>query len=281
MAADNNITNIEIAIQHSVIALIRVFRDFLNKNIELARICRLAVLLKESGVNPGSDLYKKLALLCIEMQKDDGGWSDVLESIWCILLLNIFDEFPDPIKKAYKWLSGQSNDNGGWGNSIRDSARIPNTGLLLYFLPQLSSSKHINWLENKWIDEFKLQPCLTYKAAFTLLALRKNKYNINNQDIITNALQWLCTQQNSDGGWGPWKEHPIGSDPWCTGICMVAIQEYQNKISQQVLANALKWLLENQLPNGLWRYHYIEEGSCWALYSLVRGYRLLNDCKVG
>lgn len=276
-AVDNGLTNIETSIHRSIISLSRITRDFLNKKIELTRICRLAVLLKESGVNPDAIIYRKLASACVELQKDDGGWVDVLETMWCISLLNIFGEFSNPVEKAFKWLREQSNENGGWGKSIRDSGRIPVTGLILYFLPKLSSQRHLNWLENKWMQEWESVPCLTYKAAFTLLAFSENKYTPKTQDIIVKTIQWLCTQQNNDGGWSPWRDHPVGSDPWSTGICMVALLQYPNKIPKKVLLNAMKWLRENQLPNGLWRYHYIEEGSSWALYSMVKGYSLLNE----
>lgn len=274
---DNGLTNIETLIHRSIISLSQITRDFLNKKIELTRICRLAVLLKESGVNPDTIIYRNIASTCIELQKDDGGWADVLETMWCISLLNIFSEFSNPVKKAFIWLREQSNENGGWGKSIRDAGRIPVTGLILSFLPQLSSQKHLSWLENMWIQEWKSEPCLSYKAAFTLMSFSMNKYSPDNHNFIPDTINWLSNQQNDDGGWGPWKEHPVGSDPWCTGICMIALLQYPDKITKKVLVNAMRWLRENQLPNGLWRYHYIEEGSSWALYSMVKGYSLLNE----
>ena len=39
---------------------------------------------------------------------------------------------------------------------------------------------------------------------------------------------------------------------------------------------SLEWLKEKQLPNGLWPYHYIDDGSAWALFALTMGYSFLN-----
>ena len=276
MGAGEDLPDIETAIHRSVNSLCQIVRDFLNKDIELIRICRIAVLLKESGVKPETSLYHNLAKKCIDMQRDDGGWTDVVETMWCTIVLDLFNEFSDPVEKALIWIRGQEHKDGGWGKSVRDSGRIPVTALLLYLLPQLSSDQNLKWLENEWYQEQKQDPCLTYKAAFTLMAFSQNNYHPENHDLITDTIRWLFDQQNDDGGWGPWEGHPVGSDPWCTGIGMVGLFQYPDKFPQEVLLKALKWLREKQLPNGLWPYHYIEEGSGWALYALVMSYKILN-----
>ena len=276
MDASKDVPAKETVVQQSVISLSRTVCNFLHKGIELTRICRLAVLLKESGMNPNAILYRELAEKCIDSQRDDGGWTDVTETIWCVSLLNFFDEFSSFVGKALQWLENQRGADGGWGKSKRDTARIPVTGLLLYLLPQLSSDQDIKWLENKWYQELEVEPCLTYKAAFTLMAFRRNGYLPMNQDLIAETIHWLCDQQNDDKGWGPWKGHPVGSDPWCTAIGTIGLLQYPDKSPQKVLSNGLKWLEEKQLPNGLWPYHYIDDGSSWALYALTMGYSLLT-----
>jgi len=276
MAADKDVPDIETAIHRSVISLSQITRDFLRKEIELSRICRIAVLLKKSGVDSDNILFHKLVKKCTDMQRSDGGWTDVIETMWCATLLNIYSEFSDYVEKALKWLRNQSCNDGGWGKSIRDCGRIPVTGLLLYLLPQLSSDENLKWLENKWRQEQKREPCLTYKAAFAMMAFNKNNYQPGNYDLISKTICWLIDHQNDDGGWGPWKGHPVGSDPWCTGISIVGLLQYPDKIPKISLEKAIKWLIKNQLPNGLWSYHYIEEGSSWALHALVIGYSFLR-----
>ncbi len=280
MGAGDDLPDVETAIHRSVGSLYQIARDFINKDIELYRISRVAMLLERSGVNAETVLYRNLSEKCIDMQRDDGGWSDVVETIWCTSLLCLFDEYSDPVENALTWLRSQEHKDGGWGKSVRDPGRIPVTALLLYLLPQLSSDRNFMWLENLWRQEYKLLPSLTYKAALTLMAFSQNNYYPDTQNLIDETVCWLCDQQNDDGGWGPWKGHPVGSDPWCTGIGTVGLSQYPDKIPQVVFVKALKWLRENQLPDGLWPYHYIEEGSCRALYALVNCYKLLNEIDV-
>ncbi len=276
MVAGKNVLEIGTTVQRSVMSLSQIVSNFLCKGIELTRVCRLAVLLRESGINPNTILYHKLAEKCIDVQRDDGGWTDVVETMWCASLLNFFGEFSDSVEKALEWLRSQRHNDEGWGKSRRDSARIPVTGLLLYLLPKLSSNQDCKWLENKWYQEMEIEPCLTYKAAFTLMAFSRNDHHPEDEDLIAKSVRWLCGQQNDDGGWGPWKGHSIGSDPWCTGISMVGLLQYPDKVPQKVLRNGLEWIKEKQLPDGLWAYHYIEDGSSWALYALTMGYSFLN-----
>lgn len=272
-------SEIELIVHHSVVSLIHIIKDFSQKEIELIRICRLAVLLKKSGINPENILYKKIAKRCIEMQNTDGGWSNVPETMWCACFLYFFDEYTTPVERAIKWISMQNQKMQGWGSSIRDSARIPITGLLLYLLPQLSSNIYLKWLENEWKKERQFEPCLNYKAAFTLMAFNKNNYHPEDNKIILETTKWLVKQQNEDGGWAPWKNHPVGSDPWCTGICLVSLLNYSDELSQKILFNGIEWIKRNQLPNGLWTYHYIEEGSIWALYALIMAYNFFYKIK--
>ena len=279
MDVDKAISELEMAIHHAVISLTRIARDFLHKDIELLRICRLGVLLKESGVNPNTVLFRKIAEKCVKMQRDDGGWSDVTETMWCARFLNLTSEYVSSVEKAINWLNLQCRETQGWGKSIRDSARIPISGLILYLLPQLSSNVYLKWLENKWKKELEYKPCLNYKAAFTLMAFRKNNYHPEDNEIILKTVRWLADQQNNDGGWGPWKDHPMGSDPWCTGICMISLLHYLDEVPQKALRNGLEWIKEKQLPNGLWAYHYIEDGSAWAVYALTMGYGYLSRRK--
>jgi squalene cyclase len=109
-----------------------------------------------------------------------------------------------------------------------------------------------------------------------MMAFRQSGYHPENQDLIAKSIHWLCSQQNDDGGWGPWKGHSVGSDPWCTAIGIVGLLQYPDTVPQKVLWNGLEWLEEKQLPNGLWPYHYIDDGSSWALYALTMGYSFLS-----
>jgi squalene cyclase len=264
------------AIQIGIDSLSQVVREFLYKDIELLRVCRTAVLLKECGVNPYNNIFNELAQKCVKNQRKDGGWTDVEETLWCSAFLDIYENHSYSVNEALIWLEKQENKDGCWGRSDRDQARIPLTALMLKFLPQLNSAKRLKWLENKWNNEQKMHPNLTYKVALTIMAFSLNNYIPENNLLINNSISWLCEQQNNDGGWGPWKNHPVGSDPWCTGICLVSLIDFHKKVPVEVLKNGLRWILEKQLPDGFWPYHYIEDGSSWALYGLINGNKLLN-----
>ena len=276
MDAGDVVSNLETVIHRSIISLSKTTRDFLQKEIELTRICRLVVLLKKSGINLNTILFKKIIEKCMKMQRDDGGWSDIPESLWCVSCLSLSNEYGTSVEKAIEWIASQRQENQGWGNSIRDYARIPVTGLILYFLPQLASEKILKWLEREWQKELESQPCLNYKAAFTLMAFGKNDYRPEDGEITSKTINWLVNQQNNDGGWGPLKGHPVGSDPWCTGICLISLLMYPHELNRKTLLNGIEWLKKKQMPNGLWAYHYIEDGSAWALYALTKGYSYLN-----
>lgn len=264
----------EVAIQDGIDSLSHIVEEFLYKDIELLRVCRTAVLLKECGVNPFNPLFYELALKCKSSQRKDGGWTDVEETLWCAAFLHIYENHSDSVSRALKWMEGQEHKDGCWGRSVRDRARIPLTSLLLCFLPQLKSAVRLSWLENKWQQEQRMDPNLTYKVALTIMAFSRNDYKPKNKLLIKKAIAWLCGQQNEDEGWGPWKNHPVGSDPWCTGICLASLTHFPGIAPSEVIKNGLGWIVKKQLPDGLWPYHYIEDGSSWALYALIKGNNL-------
>jgi hypothetical protein len=259
-------------IQKGVIALLRVLQDFSRKGIELERVCRVATLLCYGGIEKNSSLFDGIASRCLSEQKNDGGWVGVEDSLWCVAFLKNYQEHHPEYASGLDWLERQRLANGAWGYSNRDIGRIPLTGLLLYLLPELSSEESCNWLESEWKKEFALSPKLTYKCAFTVLGLA-NQFADNK--LLDRSLDWLASQQNEDAGFSPWKNHPVGSNPWCTGISILGLLQKPSGWANKAVINSMKWLEATQLPEGLWPYHYIEEGSVWALLSLIKGYTVL------
>ena len=108
------------------------------------------------------------------------------------------------------------------------------------------------------------------------MTLKSNNYQFDDSDLLNNTIDWLQSQQNEDYGWGPCKGQPIGSTPFCTGVALIGLLQYPDKIDQSIISNGLNWIENNQLENGLWPDHYIEEGSIWSLYALTEGYKLLK-----
>ena len=86
----------------------------------------------------------------------------------------------------------------------------------------------------------------------------------------------MSDEQNPDGGFAPWKGHPIGSEPWSTGVCLLGLTSYPDLVEIPVITNTLQWLEKNQLFNGLWPCHYIEEGSAYCYWGAVEALKYLN-----
>ena len=264
-------------VKKGLLALLSTTREYQRKGIELGRICRIAVLLEKGGLNYNNSIFFDLAERCISEQKDDGGWIDVYDSVWCASFLENFNNYEGNNEQVHNWLRKQNHVDGSWGRSKRDIGRIPITGLLSYLHPKISTKKSLNWLENEWKKELKTSPVLTYKGAFTLLAINETKYHPDDSDLIPRSVRLLIGQQNEDGGWGPCKGHPTGSDPFCTGVVLLSLLQNHKNINKSTIELGVDWLEKNQLDNGLWPYHYIEEGSAWAFYALSEGYKLLRS----
>jgi len=278
MSQDNN-KIFQTAIQKGLSALFLVLRQYLEKQIELERIVRVAVLLIRSGVNQNNSIFQEIAKRCLAEQKDDGGWIGVEDSIWCVAFLRNFEEYSQAYKSGLDWLGEQRLKNGEWGKTKRDNiGRIPITGILFYLLPELSNVDSLRWLESEWKREFGLNPKLTYKSAFTLMAFKRNNYQSFDTHLFNDTLDWLISQQNEDYGWGYCQGQPVGSTPFCTGVAITGILQYPDRIDPNVIVSGLKWIEKKQLEDGLWPDHYIEEGSAWTLYALVEGYRYLEKC---
>ena len=255
------------AVHQTILAHRNIIEELYRKEIEFSRIAKTSGLLLLSGLSPNS-IPPKIIKRCISKQREDGGWVGVDDTMWCTLLLSSYnDEHEDKIESSLRWLRKQRLKDYSWGRSIRDMGRIPVTGALFYFLPQLADTPGLNWLEEIWKKE---SYSITYKASYTLMAFKKNDYRPNNADLIRDTIKWLIGEQTEDGGFAPWKDHPAGSNVLCTGIAILGLLQYPEFVENKVFEKGLNWLLNNQLKNGLWSYHQIEDGSSWGLYALTQ-----------
>lgn len=261
----------------TVPSLTKHLESGLDKNLELIRIARIGTCLLLTGGHQNNPVIVKSANSILGVQQKDGGWIDAEETIWC---LAFFERLGWATKKCFEsgltWLKSQRHHGGGWGLTARDISRIPVTGLLLYLLPELSDPKAVSWLANEWKKDFEGNTKLTYKGAFFLLGLSACGVSLDDCSLIKDTYSFLHDEQNEDGGFGPWKDHPIGSDPWSTGIVLLGLLSSPDLVKREVIERAINWLAKNQLPNGLWAYHYIEEGSAYAYWGLVQALKYLS-----
>lgn len=243
------------------------------RNLEVGRVGRALYILSHSGCSTRAPMFYRSVDYVVGHQQSDGGWSDPEETAWAIGAIRLVRGLGDPvIPSAIQWLDSVRNLGGGWGRHPRDQARIPITALILVLVPEVVKPRDRDWLINEWQRDFDGPVRLSYKAGFFLMAMAARE----EKELVAKTISHLSKDQNEDGGFGPWKDHPIGSDPWSTGIVLLGLLSYPELVKREVIEKAVNWLAEKQLPNGLWPYHYIEEGSAYAYWGLVEALKYLS-----
>lgn len=248
----------------TAMSLHHMIREMYRKDIELARIVKCSVQMILSGVSANSikdEILKKL----IASQNEDGGFVSNTDTIWNAKFLSFFPRYHEAYQAAIQWLDCHRTERG-FGRSSRDMGRIPVTGIAFSLHPSICNEEDLMWLEDLWLSE---KNSLTYKAAYTLMAFKENKYVTKNKFLINECVQWLMSQQEDDGGFAPWKGHPVGSNIYCTAVSVLGLITYPMKESDDIIQKAYKYILHTQLPTGLWPYHEIEDGAAWGLRALT------------
>lgn len=250
-------------------ALIQTTADFLDRRLPLRRIVLVASLLKHCDIElPAAE---RLIRRLLNEQHKDGGWIDCEDTAWALYYVdeNIYGKKK---KGGMRWLEDERNAKKGWGFCKRDHPCIPITAQILYFLPEIKfDMEAAKWLEKQWKKDISSSINLNYKAAWYVLAYVKlfEKTKLS-KDLFCKTIMYLIEEQRKDGSWGPWREHPAPSDCYSTGICMAALaQSYRINGNRKILAalnKSILWIKNNQLRNGLFPTHYIEEGSAWLFW---------------
>ncbi|NPV69876.1 MAG: terpene cyclase/mutase family protein [Firmicutes bacterium] len=254
------VENLRQVIGRTYVALMGNLRDFAPR-VPPVRVARLLSLV-------GSET--QLANWISECQQPDGGWADVDETVWCTRALLTAGGFEVQVQRAINWLRTMRNEAGGWGLSNRDGPRIITTSLIATMLPVFRDRKAVEWLSYAWKKDLDESVRLTYKGGFALTALSACGAECPDGNLVTSTVHYLHGEQNDDGGFGPWKGHPIGSDPWSTGIVLVGLTSWPDKADPEVIERAADWLCRTQLESGLWPYHFIDEGSAYAYWGLSK-----------
>jgi len=259
-------------ISSSTKALLVFLNQLLSRKGELARVVQVATALSLAGISAKSILIQRAAGYIKEMKYPDGGWSNPEETAWAIQAIRGLGEEEKALaQSATEWLHAVRHPDGGWGLHPRDKARIRTTALISALVPDAITEKGTQWLAQEWQKDFSSPVRLSYKAGFFLLAIS----NGSEDDLITRTISHLADDQNEDGGFGPWKEHPIGSDPWSTGVVLWGLSKWIDNVDKKVIEKAIDWLKKTQLPNGYWPYHYLDDGTSMALIGAVAALKAL------
>ncbi len=265
---NNTLSHVE-TISLAVNGLSRFLHHVLEHGMEVGRLAKIGYALLDSGCSIKSNvLGGDLCNLILKSQQKDGGWADVEETVWCLGYLKTFGErYQQVVTNGQKWLTSIQLPCGAWGKSERDQPRIPITALVINLAPEMANSSTLEWLANQWKSDLDSPTQLTYKGAFFLLSQAHSRVSTNN-DLMNRTVSYLINSQEEDGGFGPWKGHPVGSDPWSTGVALWGLSTVGEQAPKSTIERAVSWLESRQLPNGLWPYHYLDDGTAMALIGI-------------
>ena len=247
-------------------------REALTRNLESVRIGRAIQALLHVGIGIDNRIFHDAMDLLSKRQNVDGGWSDPEETAWvngCISRMT--GQWYSAEQSAIKWLNSVRQNSGGWGHHSRDQARIPITALISTLVPDAFEEEDLSWLQGEWEKDFNGPVRLSYKAGFYLLAMPLNKRD----ELLVKTISHIARDQNDNGGFGPWRDHPIGSDPWSTGVVLWGLSKWVDLAEPTVFEKALKWLNITQLSSGYWPYHYLDDGTSIALIGAVSAMKAL------
>ena len=256
-------------IKSTVPALAHFAQQGLQVQLERVRMARIGYALFYSGCSSDSPFPgTALASYLITAQQEDGGWVDTVETLWCLGYLTAFDDkYKTTLKKGINWLESVRLPCEAWGRSARDQPRIPITALASALVPQIIGTAGLEWLVSQWEADLANPTQLTYKGAFFLLS-QAHDMATKAPDLAERTIEYLCKEQEKDGGFSPWKGHPVGPDPWTTGIVLWGLSRFSQNVPPSVIEKAANWLQTIHLPNGLWPYHYLDDGTSMALIGL-------------
>lgn len=222
---------------------------------------------------------------------DDGVWGSSLEvnrypdcddTALAFLALASFG-LADGTHPSLRWLLKMQNKDGGWASFMHDNAlrsmgreelEDPSTpDVTGHVLQALSAggyarsdgavSRALSYLEESqqpdgsWYGRWGI--CYIYGTSRVLRALRNFDMGMDER-CLRKAIGWLKSIQNADGGWG---EHPssyylrrylpaIRSFASQTAWALEGLLSYEEATKDSTVFKGVKFLLNDQLPDGSW-----------------------------
>ena len=243
-------------------ALLRVLEDHVERDLPHRRIARLSGLLALTGVPIEPALGRRVRTHLLARRRADGAWTDCEDTAWCLFALAGLDRGHDPLRAAAcGWLE-RERCGAGWGFCARDDASIPMTSQVRLLVPELADEPSAQWLAGACARELAGRHVLSYKLAWYLLA---GSGPDTEGGPTARALDALLADQRASGGFGPWREHPAPDDCFATGLALWALsQRAHDERVGEALERGTVWCTRQQLADGLFPTHYIEEGSAWV-----------------
>jgi len=247
--------------------------DFIGRRMEIDRLSQLGYALLRTNellsgqYSPKQEIIDELFAQIVQEQKRDGGWKDVEETMWALAALKYSKKDQESLNNGYGWLKKQRAYSGGWGRSKRDFARIPVTCRIAILHGNICNKSDFDLILSE-LDNEVLDPkntfFLTYKVALPLMAFKKNNLTISNKNQLCKL---LSKEQNDDGGYAPWKNHPITSEIHSSAYALMAF--LQDSRYDKEAAGIIRWMYESQLSDGSWPSHFIDCGTSIGLLALI------------
>lgn len=278
---DHNVEFISLAkvISSSSHELSKFLFQACSGSFETIRTARMGWSILYAGTSHNDKILPIINENLSRSQFSDGGWADPEETTWAAGFISQAKGRDDSsVSAAIQWLKANRLDGGGWGKHSRDRARIPTTALVLTLLPEAGSDEDYKWVAREWAKDLGGSVQLSYKAGFYLLVAGHASIE-GDSELIDRTIRHLIDDQNDDGGFAPWKNHPIDSDPWSTGVVLWGLSKWIDRVDPAVIERALHWLEVTQLPSGYWSYHYLDEGTSYALIGAVSAMRAMASRK--
>ena len=243
----------------------------------MARSAYSVILAK--GILTSEKLRNCLVKYVEQTAQPQGGWADPEETAWSLAVLcQANREGTQLVLEGNNWLASVRRPGGGWGRHARDQVRIPTTALVFTLVPSVATDADQAWVRQAWEKDLNSPVHLSYKGGFYLLTVdSKNSGEVH--PLVLRTITYLAEDQNDDGGFGPWRDHPIGSDPWSTGVVLWGLSKWIDYVDPVVIEKALGWLERTQLPSGYWPYHFLDEGTSYALIGAVSALRAMENRK--
>jgi len=143
----------------------------------------------------------------------------------------------------------------------------------------IESIKNIQLTDSRGVLEgWKVLSSSSYSSIegsiWPLLALLE--YNKHNEEYVANAIKWIESIQNQDGGWGSNSHSDNESRVFLTCSTLRILNGFTNR-NQTSYNRAIEWLLNAQNYDGSWGEEYKTKGS---VFHTARAVITLLNCGV-
>jgi len=241
----------------SLILLLSVLNQMHLLNMEIPRMCEVAVTCLREGLTKDDKIIIKLKKRVQKEYKErlykKRGIKYLLSNIEFLYLLEDVRS-----KKIVKETKNYQNEDGGFGRFKGDVSRIPVTWRVLEVLKELGIGKNkmiekaLIWLKKEWEKDTKKGGGLSYKCSGILIS--NFLYNFEDDEFIEKQGRWLLDDQQEDGGWSARKNTPVGSIPSYTSLAILALYLTDKEKYLKNIEKGLLWIEKK----GLWKEHPIE-----------------------